>query len=85
MSIRSVSDFRIKHLDVECEACELGSMPHARDGHYPIAARSLDQYGCLNGSVETALDAADCQAKTMKLRYSHEEVFSSIRGGLRRG
>ena len=49
-----------------------------------MVVMSLDQYEYLNGSIETALDAADCQAETTQLRYSHDEVFGSIREGLRR-
>ena len=36
-----------------------------------------------NGNVEEALDAADAQAEEASLRYQHDEVFESIREGLR--
>lgn len=38
-----------------------------------------------NGNVEEALDAADAQAQAEEasLRYQHDEVFGSIREGLR--
>ena len=49
--------------------------------HYPhgaVAAMPLDS----GDSVEVALDVADFQAETTMLRYSHDEVFSSLRDGL---
>ena len=36
-----------------------------------------------NGNAEEALDAADAQAEETSLRYQHDEVFESIREGLR--
>ena len=46
---------------------------------------SVEQFENIHGSVEFALDAADRQAATTSLRYTHEEVFGSIREGLRNG
>lgn len=43
---------------------------------------SIEQFERLNGSVEAALDAADTQAATTNLRYTHDELFGSIREGL---
>lgn len=33
--------------------------------------------------IESALDAVDCQAASMCLRLTHDEVFSSVREALR--
>ena len=44
---------------------------------------SIDQFEHINGTVETMLDAADRQAAPTNLRYTHDEVFGSIREGLR--
>ena len=43
---------------------------------------SIEQFDRINGSVDAALDEADVQASTTSLRYTHEEVFDSIRKGL---
>ncbi len=39
---------------------------------------------CLGSNVKEALDAADIQAETTSLRYSHNEVFGSIKEELQR-
>ena len=44
-----------------------------------MVVMSMEQYEYLNGTVEDLLDAADRQASTMPVRYTHEEVFGSIR------
>lgn len=48
-----------------------------------MVVMSIDQFERLSGTVEDALDAADRQAATTSQRYTHDEVFSSIRRGLR--
>lgn len=47
-----------------------------------MVVMSIEQFERLNGSVEAALDAADIQAATTNLRYTHNELFGSIRKGL---
>ena len=39
---------------------------------------------CLTCSVEAMLDAADRQAASTTMRYSHDEVFGSLREELHR-
>ena len=46
-----------------------------------MVVMSVEQFEHINGGVEFALDAADRQAATTSLRYTHEEVFGSIREG----
>ena len=84
MNIRPVPDLRNNYPDVEREVRETGPVFLTKNGYGSMVVMSLDQYEYLNGSVEAALDAADCQAETTDLRYSHDEVFGSIREGLRR-
>ena len=43
----------------------------------------LDMYDRLTDNSESKLDEADLQAKTDPTRYTHEEVFSSIRNQIR--
>ncbi len=47
-----------------------------------MVVMSIEQFDRINGSVDAALDEADVQASTTLLRYTHEEVFGSIREGL---
>ena len=42
----------------------------------------MDRNELIEEDVESRLDAADCQAETTFLRYSHDVVFGSIREGL---
>ena len=44
-----------------------------------MVVMSLDLYDRLTDNIESKLDEADMQAKTDPTRYTHEEVFSSIR------
>lgn len=61
------------------EGCRL-PLEHLVDTqHETAAAMPLDS----GDSVEVALDVADFQAETTMLRYSHDEIFSSLRDGLR--
>lgn len=84
MIIRPVSDLRNSYPDVEREVHESGPVFLTKNGYGSMVVMSLDQYEYLNGSIEAALDAADCQAEMTQSRYSHDEVFGSIREGLRR-
>lgn len=83
MNIRPVSDLRNRYGDVERDVSEGGPVFLTKNGYGSMVVMSIDQFERLNGSVESALDAADIQAETTSLRYSHDEVFSSIREGLR--
>ena len=84
MNIRPVSDLRNSYPDVEREVRESGPVFLTKNGYGSMVVMSIDQYEYLSGSVEAALDAADRQAETTRLRYSHDEVFASIREGLRK-
>ena len=43
---------------------------------------SLDAYSRLTEDVESALDLADRKAKESDGRYTHEEMFSKLRGSV---
>lgn len=83
MNIRPVSDLRNHYSDVEKDVAERGPVFLTKNGYGSMVVMSIDQFEYLNGGVEAALDAADRQAATTSLRYSHDEVFGSIRAGLR--
>lgn len=82
MNIRPVSDLRNHYGDVERDVQEGGPVFLTKNGYGSMVVMSIEQYEYLNGSVEAALDAADAQAATTNLRYTHEEVFGSIREAL---
>ena len=83
MNIRPVSDLRNHYSDVERAVMENGPVFLTKYGYGSLVVMSIDQFEHINGTVETMLDAADRQAATTNLRYTHDEVFGSIREGLR--
>ena len=82
MNIRPVSDLRNHYSDVEKDVEEHGPVFLTKNGYGSMVVMSIEQFDRINGSVDAALDAADVQASTTSLRYTHEEVFGSIREGL---
>lgn len=84
MNIRPVSDLRNRYPEVEREVGEGGPVFLTKNGRGAMVVMSIGQYESLAGTVDDALDAADLQAATTSLRYTHEEVFSSVREALRR-
>ena len=85
MNIRPISDLRNHYNDVEKAVMEDGPVFLTKNGYGSMVVMSIEQFEHINGSVESALDAADRQAATTSMRYTHDDVFSSIREGLRSG
>ena len=85
MNIRPISDLRNRYADVERDVIEGGPVFLTKNGYGSMVVMSVEQFEHINGGVEFALDAADRQAATTSLRDTHEEVFGSIREGLRNG
>lgn len=83
MNIRPVSDLRNHYSEIEQEVLEQGPVFLTKNGYGSMVVMSVDQFEYINGNVDIALDAADCQAETTAMRYTHDEVFNSIREGLR--
>lgn len=83
MNILPVSDLRNHYSDVEKTVLEKGPVFLTKNGYGSMVVMSIDQFEHINGSVEHALDAADQQAETTSLRYTHNELFDSIRKGIR--
>ena len=50
-----------------------------KNGYGSMVVMSIDMYDRLTNNIEAKLDEADSQAKSDPTRYTHEEVFSSIR------
>lgn len=85
MNIRPVSDLRNHYSEVEQDVLEGGPVFLTKNGYGSMVVMSIEQFEYINGNVEAALDAADLQAATTSLRFSHDEVFGSVREGLSRG
>lgn len=85
MNIRPVSDLRNHYPEIEKDVLDDGPVFLTKNGYGSMVVMSIDQFERINGSIEPALDAADLQAATTEMRYSHDEIFGSIREGLRHG
>ena len=82
--IRPVSDLRNKFSEIETLVAECQSPVFlTKNGYGSMVVMSLDMYDRLTDNIESKLDEADLQAKTNPTRYTHEEVFSSIRNKIR--
>ena len=85
MNIRPVSDLRNHYPEVERQVLEQGPVFLTKNGCGSMVVMSIEQYESMSSGIERALDAADRQAETTSLRYTHDEVFGSIREGIRNG
>ena len=82
--IRPVSDLRNKFTEIETLVAERQTPVFlTKNGYGSMVVMSLDMYDRLTDNIESKLDEADIQAKTDPTRYTHEEVFSSIRNQIR--
>ena len=82
MNIRPVSDLRNRYGEIEQLVNEEGPVFLTKNGRGSMVVMNMDQFERLNLGVDEALDAADVQAATTALRYTHGEVFDSVRAGL---
>ena len=85
MIIRPISDLRNHYAEVEKQVLEQGPVFLTKNGYGSMVVMSLDYYEHISSPLEAALDEADHQAETTATRYTHDEVFSSIREGMRHG
>lgn len=85
MNIRPVSDLRNHYADVEREVEQDGPVFLTKNGRGSMVVMSFDQYREASDAIERALDEADRQAASIPVRYTHEEVFGSVREMLANG
>lgn len=79
IQIRPVSDLRNKFPEIE-KAVRGGDPVYlTKNGYGSMVVLSLEAYSRLTDGVESALDEADKAAMEADRRYTHEEVFSSLR------
>lgn len=84
MQIMPVSELRNHYAAVEEAVATGGPVFLTKNGYGSMVVMSMDQYESLTGNVEAMLDAADRQAALTTMRYSHDEVFGSLREELHR-
>ena len=84
LQIRPVSDLRNKFTDIEKELSNGEPIILTKNGYSSMVVMSVDAYDKLTSiDIEEALDAADYDAKNNPTRYTHEEVFGSIRNKIK--
>ena len=78
--IISISDLNNNFVEVEksVESCEPVYL--TKNGGNTMVLLSLEAYSDLTDGVDAALETADRYAERNDKRYSHKEVFSSLRG-----
>lgn len=79
MEIRPVSDLRNKFTEIE-KVVEQGDPVYlTKNGYGTMVVLSIDAYTNLTGTVERALEYADCMAALQEERLTHEEMFAKLR------
>ena len=84
MQIMPVSELRNHYAAVEEAVATGGPVFLTKNGYGSMVVMSMDQYESLTGNVEAMLDAADRQAASTAMRFSHNEVFTGLREELHR-
>ncbi len=85
MQIMPVSELRNQYAAVEEAVATGGPVFLTKNGYGSMVVMNMEQYESLTGDVEAKLDAADRQALSTTMRYSHDEVFGGLRKELQRG
>ena len=82
IQIRPVSDLRNKFTEIENVVREGQPVYLTKNGYGSMVVMSLEKYAKLTDDIETKLDEADKMALSSEMRYTHDEVFSRIKGRL---
>ena len=80
--IRPVSDLRNKFTEIENTLRSGAPVYLTKNGYGTMVVLSIEAYSRLTEDVEYALDTADRMAEESDVRYTHDEVFSKLRGTL---
>lgn len=80
IQIRPVSDLRNKFPEIEKAVVGGDPVYLTKNGYGTMVVLSLEAYSRLTDGTEMALDEADQFAAKNKERYTHEQVFSELRG-----
>jgi prevent-host-death family protein len=83
IQIRPVSDLRNKFPEIERVVNEGAPVYLTKNGHGAMVVMSLAKYAEITGNIEARLDEADRAAEVSDVRYTHEDVFSVVKGSLR--
>ncbi|MBE5890192.1 MAG: type II toxin-antitoxin system Phd/YefM family antitoxin [Lachnospiraceae bacterium] len=79
MHIRPVSDLRNKFTEIEKVVQSGDPVYLTKNGYGAMVVLSLDAYSRMTEPEEYIMDVADASATSTDLRFTHDEVFGSIR------
>ena len=82
IQIRPVSDLRNKFPEIENVVSGGQPVFLTKNGYGSMVVLSLEKYADLTDDIELKLDEADRAVAASDVRYTHEEVFSRLKGGL---
>jgi prevent-host-death family protein len=82
IQIRPVSDLRNKFPEIETVVSGGNPVYLTKNGYGAMVVMSLEKYAELTDDLELKLDEADRAAAASDTRYTHEEVFSRLKGSL---
>jgi prevent-host-death family protein len=80
IQIRPISDLRNKFTEIENVVRDGEPVYLTKNGYGTMVVMSLEKYAELTDDVKIKLDETDKAAATNDVRYTHDEVFSRIRG-----
>jgi prevent-host-death family protein len=83
IQIRPVSDLRNKFPDIESIVKSGEPVFLTKNGYGSMVVLSLERYSELTDNIEIKLDEADSIAAESNVRYTHEEVFARLKGGIK--
>ena len=80
IQIKPVSDLRNRFPEIESAVSGGQPVYLTKNGYGVMVVMSLEKYAELTDDFEMKLDEADRAAAADRVRYTHEEVFSRLRG-----
>jgi len=82
IQIRPVSDLRNRFPEIESAVSDGHPVYLTKNGYGAMVVLSLEKYAELTEDIELKLDEADRAAAASEIRYTHDEVFSRLKGDL---
>lgn len=80
INIRPVSDLRNKYPEIEQLVLGGEEVYLTKNGYGSMVVMSIEQYSKLKDTLEIKLDEADARAESTDERWTHEAVFSKLKG-----
>lgn len=80
INIRPISDLRNKYPEIEQLVLGGEEVYLTKNGYGSMVVMSIEQYSKLKDALEIKLDEADARAENTDERWTHEAVFSKLRG-----